>query len=137
MAKSNQHGQDRILPTNIFPTISIVTGIFGWMAGAFILLTSFTPLSDNFHFGRLASGFLLSVPGLSWLTGMITGLIGVRHGKGKGPEHGTGLAKWGIGVSGIGCALLYGFFLLIALGFYILISKGYIGFILRSGIVSF
>ena len=137
MAKSNQHDQDRILPTNSFPIISIVTGIFGWMAGIFILLTSFKPLSENFHVGRFASGFLLSVPGLSWLMGMITGLIGLRQGKGKSPQHGTGLAKWGIGVSGIGCALLYGFFLLIALGFYILISKGYIGFIFRSGTVSF
>jgi hypothetical protein len=68
------------------------------------------------------------LPGISWATAILSGMIGLRQIKGTGSQKGTGLAKWGIGLSGIGCALLYGFFLLIALGFYILISKGYIGF---------
>jgi len=132
MATLNQHDQKAIRSINIFSIVSLDAGIFGWLAGIFILLTSFTPLSTYFHFGRVASGFLLALPGISWATGILSGMIAVRQSKGKGSQKETGPARWGIVISGIGCALLYGFFLLIALGFYLLISKGYIGFMLNS-----
>jgi len=124
MAKLHQQGQRAIHPINIFSILSLGTGIFGWVLGIFIILTGFTTLSNYFHFGRSASWFLLTLPGLSWLTAILAGMIGVKQFKG------SGLAKWGIAISGIGCALLYGFLFLVALGFYLLISKGYIGFIL-------
>jgi len=131
MSNLNQHDQKPLRPANIFSIISLDTGIFGWLVGIFILLTSFTPLSTYFHFGRVASGFLLALPGISWAAAILSGMIAVRQYKGTSSGKGTGPARWGIVMSGIGCALLYGFFLLIALGFYILISKGYIGFMVR------
>ena len=122
-----------IHPTSIFSIISLATGIFGWVLGIFIILTSFTPLSSYFPFGWTAGLLLILSPGFSWLTSMITGMIGGRQSKRKDHPQGDRLAKSGIVLSGIGCALFYGFLLLIAVGFYLLISKGYIGFILPSG----
>ena len=137
MAKFD-HAQSKVIhPTSIFSIISLTTGIFGWVVGIFIMLTGFTPLSSYFPFGRTAGLVLMISPGLSWLTSMITGIIGGRQSKRKGQQQGDRLAKSGIVLSGIGCALFYGFLLLIALGFYILISKGYIGLILPSGNVPF
>lgn len=137
MAELNQRGQKATHPINIFAIISLDAGIFGWIVGIFIVLTGFTTLSNYFHFGRFASWFLLTLPGFSWLTALLTGIIGLRQLKGKGHQKGAGAAKWGIIMSGLGCALFYSFLLLVALGFYLLISKGYIGFIPRSGIVPF
>ena len=132
------HAQSKVItPTSIFSIISLATGIFGWVLGIFIMLASFTPLSTYFPFGRTAGLFLIISPGFSWLTAIITGIIGGGQIKRKGPQQGNRLAKSGIVLSGIGCALFYGFLLLIAFGFYILISKGYIGFILPSGNVLF
>lgn len=133
MAKSNQRGQMTTIPPNIFPIISLVTGIFGWLLALFIMLISFSSLATYFHFGRTAGLFVILLPGFSWLTSLITGVIGIRQIKKRGSQKGTGLAKSGIITSGIGCALFYGFLLVIAYGFYVLISKGYIGFILHSG----
>ena len=117
MTKLNQpDGQKAIHPSNIFSIISLGTGLFGWVLGIFIMLTSFTPLSNYFHFGQSASVFLLILPAISWLIALRAGRIGIRQNKG------TGLAKWGIGLSNIGCVLLYGFFLLVALGFYLVLS---------------
>jgi len=82
------------------------------------------------RFGRVASLILLALPGLSWFTSILAGVFAARQIKGTGSRMGAGLSKWGIMMSGIGCVLLYGFFLLIAVGFYIVISKGYIGSIL-------
>lgn len=132
MSNLSPHHQKSLRPASIFSIISVDAGIFGWLVGIFILLTSFTPLSAYFPFGRVAAGFLLAMPGISWATAILSGMLAVRQYKGKGSTKETGPARWGIVISGIGCALLYGFFLLIALGFYILISKGYIGFMLRS-----
>ena len=137
MAKFDHAQSNAINPTYIFSIISLATGIFGWILGIFIMLTSFTPLSTYFPFGRTAGLFLIISPGLSWLTAIITGIIGRGQIKRKGHQQGNRLAKSGIVLSGIGCALFYGLLLLGALGFYILISKGYIGFILRSGNVPF
>lgn len=137
MAKVD-HAQSKVIhTTSIFSIISLATGIFGWVVGIFIMLTSFTSLSSYFSFGRTAGLLLMISPGFSWLTSIITGMIGGRQSKRKGHQQGDRLAKSGIVVSGIGCALYYGFLLLIALGFYILISKGYIGLILPSGKVPF
>ena len=137
MAKFH-HAQSKVInPKYIFSIISLVTGIFGWVLGIFIMLVSFSPLSTYFPFDRSASLFLIISPGFSWLTAIITGIIGVRQIKRKGPQQGNRLAKSGIVLSGIGCALFYGFLLLVAVGFYLLISKGYIGSILPSGNVPF
>ena len=113
MARLNNPDQKAARPINIFSIISLVTGIFGWLAGIFVMLTGFpiTPLPDYFHFGRSAYLFIVILPGISWLTAILAGIIGVRQITGKGP------AKWGIGISGIGCALFYGLFLLAAIGF--------------------
>ena len=132
MAKLDRAQSKVISPPYIFSVISLTTGIFGWVLGIFIMLTGFTPLSTYFPFGRTAGLFLIISPGLSWLTAIITGIIGGGQIKRKGHQPGNRLAKSGIVLSGIGCALFYGFLLLVAIGFYILISKGYIGFILRS-----
>jgi len=132
------HAQSKVInPTYIFSIISLATGIFGWVLGIFIILTGFTPLSTYFPFGRTAGLFLIISPGFSWLTAIITGIIGGGQIKRKGHQQGNRLAKSGIVLSGIGCALFYGLLLLGALGFYILISRGYIGFILPSGNVPF
>jgi len=137
MAKLD-HTQSKVTsPPYIFSVISLVTGIFGWVLGISIISTSFTPLSTYFPFGRTAGLFLIVSPGLSWLTAIITGIIGGGQIKRKGDQQGNHLAKSGIVLSGIGCALFYGFLFLVALGFYILISKGYIGFILPSSNVAF
>lgn len=133
MAKFD-HAQSQVInPAYIFSIISLVTGIFGWVLVIFIMLTSFTPLSAYFPFGRTAALFLLLSPGFSWLTAIIAGIIGGGQIKRKGHQEGNRLAKSGIVLGGIGCALFYGFLLLVAVGFYLLISKGYIGFILPSG----
>jgi len=133
MAKLDHAQSKAINPTYIFSIISLATGIFGWVLGIFIMLVSFTPLSTYFPFGRTAGLFLIISPGFSWLTAIITGIIGGGQIKRKGHQRGNHLAKSGIVLSGIGCALFYGLLLLGALGFYILISKGYIGFILPLG----
>ena len=133
MAKLDQAQSFVINRRYIFTTISLATGIFGWLLVIFILLTSFTPLSAYFPFGRSAALFLLLSPGFSWLTAIITGIIGGGQIKRKSHQQGNRLAKSGIVLGGIGCALFYGFLLLGAVGFYLLISKGYIGFILPSG----
>ena len=135
MANANQQGQNDPNPTNMLAVVSIVTGIFGWLLAIFILVTSFTPLSRYFPFGRVASYIVLASPGISWAISILTGIMAARQIKGKGSHSGLGPARWGIALSGIGCALLYGFFLLIALGFYILFSKGYIGFVPHLDIV--
>lgn len=127
MADVNRQGQNDPNPTNMLAVTSIVTGIFGWLLAIFILVSSFTPLSRYFPFDRVAS------PGISWVISILTGFLGTRQFKSKGSHIRLGPARWGIALSGIGCALLYGFFLLIALGFYILFSKGYIGFIPHLG----
>jgi hypothetical protein len=124
-------------PTDILSIISLATGIFGWVLGIFIMLVGFSPLSTYFPFDRAASLFLFISPGFSWLTAIITGILGGGHIKRKGHQQGNRLAKSGLVLSVIGCALFYGFLLLVALGFYVLISKGYIGSILRSGNVPF
>ena len=132
------HAQSKVIhPRSIFSIVSLATGIFGWVLVIFILLTSFTPLSTYFPFGRTAGLLLMISPGFSWLTSIITGMIGGGQSKRRGHQEGDRLARSGIVVSGIGCALFYGFLLLIALGFYILISKGYIGWILLAGNLSF
>ena len=132
MAKFD-HAQSKVInPIYIFSIISLATGIFGWVVGIFITLVSFTPLSAHFPLGRTAGLFLIISPGLSWLTAIITGIIGGGQIKRKGHQQGNRPAKSGIVLRGIGCALFYGFLLLGALVFYLLISKGYIGFILRS-----
>jgi hypothetical protein len=132
------HMQSKVInPRYIFSIISLATGIFGWVLGIVILLTSFTPLSTYFSFGRLAGLFLILSPGGSWLTAIITGIIGGGQIKRRGQQQANRLAKAGIILSGIGCALFYGLLIVGALGFYILISKGYIGLILHSGNVSF
>ena len=132
------HAQSNVTnPTYIFSIISLATGIFGWVLGIFIMLVSFSPLSSYFPFGQNAAPFLIIAPGVSWLTAIITGIIGVRQIKRKGHQQGIRLAKSGIVLGGIGCALFYGFLLLVAVGFYLLISKGYIGFILPLGNVPF
>jgi hypothetical protein len=133
MAKFERAQSNAINPTYIFSIISLATGIFGWVLGIFIVLTGFTPLSTYFPFGLTAGLFLIISPGFSWLTAIITGIMGVRQFKRKGHRQGNRLAKWGIVLSGIGCALFYGLLLLAAIGFYILMSKGYVGFILNSG----
>ena len=137
MTESNQQGQKAIRPTNVLSIISLGTGIFGWVVAIFIMLTSFTPLSSYVQLGGFASFLLLTVPGFSWLTAISTGRNGIKQIKAKGSQEGNGFAKWGIAISGIGCVLLYGFFLLVALGFYFLIQSGFIGFILQSGAVPF
>jgi hypothetical protein len=137
MAKFD-HAQSKVIhPTSIFSIISLATGIFGWVVGIFILLAGITPLSGYFPFGRTVGLLLIMSPGFSWLTAMITGMIGGRQSKRMGHQEGDRLAKSGIILSGIGCALFYGLLLLMALDFYILISKGYIGLILPYGNVPF
>ena len=137
MAKFDQQGQKVVNQINIFSILSLGTGIIGWGFGIFIMLVSFSPLSNYFQFGQSAFWFLNLLPGLNWLAAIITGLIGLRQIKRKNSQTGTGLAKSGIVMSGIGCALFYGFLLLLAYGFYMLISQGYIGFILPSGSLLF
>jgi len=137
MAKFDRVKSNTINPNYIFSTISVATGIFGWLVAIFIMVTSFTPISTYFAFGRTAGLLLMISPGFSWLTAMITGIIGGVQIKRKNHQQENRLAKWGIVLSGIGCALFYGFLLLGAIGFYILISEGYIGFILPSGNIPF
>jgi hypothetical protein len=137
MTESNQQGQKAIRPINVLSIISLGTGILGWVVAIFIMLTSFTPLSSYVQLGGFASFLLLTVPGFSWLTAISTGRNGIKQIKAKGAPEGTGYAKWGIAISGIGCVLLYGFFLLVAIGFYFLIKAGYIGFMLYSSAIPF
>ena len=137
MTESNKQGQKAIRQINVLSIISLGAGILGWIVAIFIMLTSFTPLSNYVHLGGFASFVLLTLPGFSWLTAISAGRNGIRQIKGKGSQEGTGPAKWGIAISGIGCVLLYGLFLLVALGFYFLFQSGFIGFILQSGAVPF
>jgi hypothetical protein len=124
MAKFNQHGLSLTNPTYILPIISLVTGIFGWILGIFSMAIGFTPPSSYyFHFAQSFFSFLVLLPGFSWLTAMITGMIGLKQIKRKQYPTGSGLAKSGIIISGIGCALLYGLILLGFLGFYAISSS--------------
>lgn len=125
MAKIDQAQSKVINPGNIFSIISLATGIFGWLSGLSIILTSFTPLSSYFPFGRTVGLFLMISPAFSWLTAIITGIIGVRRPKRKGRQQGNRLAKSGIVLSGIGCALFYGLLLVGAVGFYLVFSNGF------------
>ena len=120
MAKFDQAQSKVINPTYIFSIISLATGIFGWLVGIFVMLTGFTALSTYFPFGQNAAPFLIISPGFSWLTAIIAGIIGLRQIKRKGHQQGDRLAKSGIVLSGIGCALFYGFFVVGAIGFYLL-----------------
>jgi len=125
MAKFNQHGLSLTNPTYILPIISLVTGIFGWILGIFSMVIGFAPPSSYFRFfDQSFFNFLVLLPGFSWLTAMITGTIGLKQIKRKQYPTGSGLAKSGIIISGIGCALLYGLILLGFWGFY-LISSSY------------
>ena len=124
MAKFNQRGLSLTNPTYILPIVSLVTGIFGWILGIFSMVIGFTPPSSNFRFDQSFYNFLVLLPGFSWLTAMITGIIGLKQIKRKQYPTGSGLANSGIIISGIGCALLYGLILLGFWGFY-LISSSY------------
>ena len=122
MKKTNGHDQ-KTFPTGIFSIISLDTGIFGWFLAFFILETSFTSLSTYFPFGQIAGWFVLASPGISWLTALVTGAIAMRQLKRKGSQEKLGLAKWGIGISGVGCALFYGLLLLAVIGFAMAFSR--------------
>jgi hypothetical protein len=125
MAKFNQHGLSLTNPTYMLPIISLITGIFGWILGIFSMVIGFAPPSSYFRFfDQSFFNFLVLLPGFSWLTAMITGMIGLKQIKRKQDPTGSGLAKSGIIISGIGCALLYGLILLGFWGFY-LISSSY------------
>lgn len=87
MAKLNPAQSNAINPTYLFSIISLATGIFGWVLGIFIMLTGFTPLSTYFPFGRTVGLFLILSPGFSWLTGIITGIIGGGQIKRKGHQQ--------------------------------------------------
>jgi hypothetical protein len=124
MAKFNQHGLSLTNPTYILPIISLVTGIFGWILGIFSMVIGFTPPSSYVRFfDQSFFNFLILLPGFSWLTAMITGMLGLKRIKRKQYPTGSSLAKSGIIISGIGCALLYGFILLGLWGFYIISSS--------------
>jgi len=89
------------------------------------MVIGFTPPSSYFRFfDQSFFNFLVLLPGFSWLTAIITGMIGLKQIKRKQYPTGSGLAKSGIIISGIGCALLYGLILLGFWGFY-LISSSY------------
>jgi hypothetical protein len=119
MAKFNQPGRSLTNPTYILPIISLAIGIFGWILAIFTLVIGFAPPSIYFRFfDQSFFNFLVLLPGVSWLTAMITGIIGLLQGKRKQYPSGTGLAKSGIIMGGIGCALLYGLILLGFWGFY-------------------
>ena len=120
MAKFDHAQSNAINPKYIFSIISLVTGIYGWVLGIFLVLTGFTALSIYFPFGQTFYNYLVLSPGFSWLTGIITGIIGLGQIKRKGHQQEDRLAKWGIVLSGIGCALFYGLILLGAIGFYLI-----------------
>ena len=120
MAKFDHSQSNAINPKYIFSIISLATGIFGWVLGIFLVLTGFTALSIYFPFGQTFYNYLVLSPGFSWLTGIITGIIGLGQIKRKGHQQEDRLAKWGIVLSGIGCALFYGLILLGAIGFYLI-----------------
>jgi len=124
MAKFNQHGLGLTNPTYILPIISLVTGIFGRILGIFSMVIGFTPPSSYFRFfDQSFFNFLVLLPGFSWLAAMLTGMIGLKQIKRKQSPTGSGLAKSGIIISGIGCALLYGLILLGLWGFYAISSS--------------
>ena len=123
MAKFNQHGLGLTNPTYILPIISLIAGIFGWILGIFSMVIGFTPPSSHFRFDQSFFNFLVLLPGCSWLTAMITGVIALKQIKRKQYPTGSGLAKSGIIISGIGCALLYGFIVLGIVGFYLISSN--------------
>ena len=124
MPKFSQHNPSLINPTYILPVISLATGIFGWILGIFSIMIGFTPPSSNFYFfDQSFFNFLVLLPGVSWLTAMITGMIGLIQIKRKRYPTGSGLATSGIVISGIGCALLYGLILLGFWGFYAISSS--------------
>jgi hypothetical protein len=120
MAKFDHAQSNAINPKYIFSLISLATGIFGWVLGIFLVLTGFTALSIYFPFGQTFYNYLVLSPGFSWLTGIITGIIGLGQIKRKGHQQEDRLAKSGIVLSGIGCALFYGLILLGAIGFYLI-----------------
>ena len=120
MAKLDHAQSNAINPKYIFSLISLATGIFGWVLGIFLVLTGFTALSIYFPFGQTFYNYLVLSPGFSWLTGIITGIIGLGQIKRKGHQQEDRLAKSGIVLSGIGCALFYGLILLGAIGFYLI-----------------
>ena len=95
MANANQQGQNHPNPTNMLAVVSIVTGIFGWLLAIFILVTSFTPLSRYFPFGRVASYIVLASPGISWAISILTGIMAARQIKREGSRIGLGPARWG------------------------------------------
>jgi hypothetical protein len=137
MAKFTQGVQKAINPIDIYSIISLEAGIFGWILGALIIWIGFSPPPNFFHFDQSFYNFLVLLPGLCWLTAIITGIIALKQIKRKSHQKGAGLAKSGIIIGGIGCALFYGLILVGVVGFYMLISKGYIGFLLHSGSVPF
>ncbi|SRR5258706_6979735 len=123
MTKFNQHGQSLTNPTYILPIISLITGLFGWVLGIFSMLVGFTPPSSYFYFDQSFFNFLILLPGFSWLIAIVTGVIALMQIKRKQYPTGNGLAKSGIIISGIGCALLYGLILLGVLGAYLAWSQ--------------
>jgi len=123
MAKFTQRDQKITIPINIFSIISLDTGIFGWILGIFTVLVGFAPPASYFHFDQSFFNFLVLLPGLSWLIGMITGIMGLIQIKRKRAHTGAGLAKWGLAISGSGIALFYGLLLLGLFGFYMALSS--------------
>ena len=119
MAKFDEAQSKATDPTSVLSIIGLATGIFGWVLAIFIMLTSFTALSTYFSFGRTAGMVLILLPGFSWLTGIVTGIIGVRQSKRIGDQQGDRLGKSGIILGGVGCALFYGLLVVIAVGFYL------------------
>ena len=63
------------------------------------------------------------VGGFKEIIALVTGAIAIRQVKRKGSQEKLGLAKWGIGISGVGCALFYGLLLLAAIGFAMAFSR--------------
>jgi len=119
MAKFNRHNLSLTDPKYMLPIISLATGIFGWLLGIFSIVIGFMPPSISLRFfDQSFFNFLILLPGFSWLTAMITGMIGLLQIKRKQYPTSSGLATSGIVISGIGCALLYGLILIGLWGFY-------------------
>jgi hypothetical protein len=119
MAKFNRHNLSLTDPKYMLPIISLATGIFGWLLGIFSIVIGFMPPSISLRFfDQSFFNFLILLPGFSWLTAMITGMIGLLQIKRKPYPTGSQLATSGIVISGIGCALLYGLILIGLWGFY-------------------
>ena len=109
--------------TNVNSTISLALGVLGWLFGIIAVLveSAFSAYDPNSRFSypdyvryhpyNFWALTILTI--LSWVISLILGNIGRKQSQRNGLPNGDARSRLGVGISGVGCALVFSFSLFV------------------------